>query len=185
MDNEKAVAIITYCRGRLPDDVACDCEQFISPPSGLARCTECGHGKSKHPASGPALPVAPLSYRQGPSTSVSGSSARPDMRNMFNLGLNQGSGSVSVDSARREVLEGFRPKLRGQQASTSKPKARKGSSTQKVCICMLSVNELLLTNCILYLQSSSRTASETSGIFHVSGVYILPCGVVEDDEMCY
>lgn len=104
------------CRG-LPE---CDCEYYqpdLNPqPGKRATCTECHHGKSKHPSNDhAALPTA------GPKTSVLA---------MFKKINAEGSGkenkyTVSKDEARKEMLSGYRPQLQAVSSGSGSSKPRK------------------------------------------------------------
>lgn len=121
-----------FCRGIRSSGHLCDCEEFSEPahqpPDQPLRCAECLHGKSKHPKSDSSRTQVEQPYAQGSamsSASISGPSVPKDKKMVLSLFKHrvQSTSSassanvagtsrptaVSAESARKEMLEGYRP----------------------------------------------------------------------------
>jgi hypothetical protein len=149
-----------FCRGKLKDG-DCDCEEYSAPlnpePNRPQLCTECLHGKSKHPvqaakqlSSAPILPSSsdPPSKQsvldifskrvaEGvPSTTVSTTSSKSP------------PSKVSFGEARADALDGFRPDQTGSASAAPISKKKKG----KTKVSLSAKSDWNFYSCVSYLK---------------------------------
>ena len=104
------------CRGGSNDN-ECDCEEYQPPenvpPGQKAACTECLHGKSKHPKPGLVVTAAP---------ELRATTGNQEVLRIFNASSRGGkeNNAELFETARAEVLEGYRPASAGGSGKTKK-----------------------------------------------------------------